>query len=198
MPSILMVVWSALKNRGETLQVSWSGRMADNRTFLRPVNHLDEAAEEGESQDLGREGGGGNSRNSWTWQGIWFQCMFSKRNGMLEDGHRRHSSCALNIATPFQSIPHWAASMIQLDESCHQTERPGSALQALKRPHLLQNIFWAPELANNTLSHLRYPSSEGTFPSPAGDNIHLPVCLPQRQILHRMLQKYSCSHIWCY
>lgn len=66
MPSILMVVWSALKNRGETLQVLWSGRVADNRSFLRSANHLDETEEERESQDLGREGGGGNSRNSWT------------------------------------------------------------------------------------------------------------------------------------
>lgn len=61
-------VWSALKNRGETLQVSWSARVADTKPFLRPANHLDEIEEKGDNQDLGRGGGGGggNSRNSWT------------------------------------------------------------------------------------------------------------------------------------
>lgn len=52
MISILMVVWPALKNRGETLQVSWSGRVADTRSFLRPANDLGETEEEGESEDL--------------------------------------------------------------------------------------------------------------------------------------------------
>lgn len=74
MASLLLAEWGQhFINRGETLQVSWPGRVADTRLgvvfFLRPANHLGETEEEGGHQDLGGKGRGGNSRSSWTRQG---------------------------------------------------------------------------------------------------------------------------------
>lgn len=75
--------------------------------------------------------------------------------------------------------------MTQLDESCRQTDRQGTGVKAFTCHHLLKNIFWAAELANNTLSSFRLPSSKGPFLRPGGDNAQLPAQLhSQRQILH--------------
>lgn len=79
----------------------------------------------------------------------------------------------------------WHGVLHEEQATVHQTDRQGASVKALTCHHSLQNVFWAAELANDTLSRFRPPSLEGPFLGPAGDNGHLPAQLPnQGQILH--------------
>lgn len=113
-----------LKNWAETLQLLWSERVADTDLLVafRPANLFGKTEEEGRYQDVPRQwclrgaGGRRNSRNSWPHWRYLVSVYVLKRNGMLKDGHKHQTSCALATAFPFLSFPSSLPSEIQLDE----------------------------------------------------------------------------------